>query len=79
MWHYVLLAFVLMNMENYMNKVFKKFDMKAPPFRQRQWLRPVTWALSLPDVSAQHTKIIKTNCEGLKPPLYSSLQSQLFL
>lgn len=24
MWHYVLLAFVLMNMENYMNKVFKK-------------------------------------------------------
>lgn len=31
-----------------MNKVFKKFDMKAPPIRQRQWLRPVTWALSFP-------------------------------
>ena len=51
-----------------MNKVFKKFDMKAPPIRQRQWLRPVTWALSFPFVAMQHTKIIKTNCEGLKPP-----------
>lgn len=51
-----------------MNKEFKKFDMKAPPIRQRQWLRPVTWALSFPFVAMQHTKIIKTNCEGLKPP-----------
>ena len=51
-----------------MNKVFKKFDMKKPPIRQRQWLRPVTWALSFPFTLSQKTKIIKTNCEGLKPP-----------
>ena len=51
-----------------MNKEFKKFDMKAPPIRQRQWLRPVTWALSFPFTTLQHTKIIKKNCEGLKPP-----------
>ncbi len=51
-----------------MNKEFKKFDMKAPPIRQRQWLRPVTWALSFPFTLAQKTKIIKNNCEGLKPP-----------
>ena len=51
-----------------MNKEFKKFDMKAPPIRQRHWLRPVTWALSFPFTLAQKTKIIKTNCEGLKPP-----------
>ena len=51
-----------------MNKEFKKFDMKAPPIRQRQWLRPITWALSFPFTMAQKTKIIKKNCEGLKPP-----------
>ena len=51
-----------------MNKEFKKFDMKAPPIRQRQWLRPITWALSFPFTKAQKTKIIKKNCEGLKPP-----------
>ena len=51
-----------------MNKEFKRFDMKAPPIRQRQWLRPVTWALSFPFTWAQKTKIIKKNCEGLKPP-----------
>ena len=51
-----------------MNKEFKKFDMKAPPIRQRQWLRPITWALSFPFTLSQKTKIIKKNCEGLKPP-----------
>ena len=51
-----------------MHKEFKKFDMKAPPIRQRHWLRPVTWALSFPFTWLQKTKIIKTNCEGLKPP-----------
>ena len=51
-----------------MDKVFKKFDMKVPPIRQRQWLRPVTWALSFPFTLTQKTRIIKTNCEGLKPP-----------
>ena len=51
-----------------MNKEFKKFDMKAPPIRQRHFLRPVTWALSFPFVALQHTRITKTNCDGLKPP-----------
>ena len=51
-----------------MNKVFKKFDMKRPPMRQRQYLRPVTWALSFPVTALQKTKVTKTNCEGLKPP-----------
>ena len=51
-----------------MNKEFKKFDMKAPPIRQRHFLRPVTWALSFPFVALQHTRITKTNCEDLKPP-----------
>ena len=51
-----------------MNKEFKRFDMKAPPIRQRHYLRPVTWALSFPFTALQHTRITKTNCEGLKPP-----------
>jgi len=51
-----------------MDDNFKRFDMKAPPIRQRQFLRPVIWALTLPDVHKQHTEIEKVNCEGLKPP-----------
>lgn len=51
-----------------MNKEFKKFDMKRPIMRQKQYLRPITWALSFPVTALQHTKITKTNCEGLKPP-----------
>lgn len=54
--------------EKLMNKEFKRFDMKEPPIRQRQFLRPVTWALSYPIKLMQNTKITKTNCEGLKPP-----------
>lgn len=42
--------------------------MKRPPMRQRQYLRPVTWALSFPVTALQKTKVTKTNCEGLKPP-----------
>ena len=51
-----------------MDKEFSRFDMKAPPIRQRHFLRPIVWALTLPAVRLQKTLITKTNCEDLKPP-----------
>ncbi len=51
-----------------MINAFSRFDMKAPPIRQRNFLRPVVWALTLPAVHLQKTVITKTNCEDLKPP-----------
>ncbi len=51
-----------------MKKHIKRFDMSAPPIRQRHFLRPIVWALTLPFVKLHNSKIVKTNCEGLKPP-----------
>ena len=51
-----------------MNKEFKHFDMKRKVMRQRQYLRPITWLLSIPTVKSNHARITKVKCEGLKPP-----------
>ena len=47
---------------------YKRFDMKLPPLRQRFYLRPITWVLSIPD-TLRHKAIIKrVGMEGVKPP-----------
>ena len=46
----------------------KRFDMKRKPMRQRNYLRPVTWILSFPDVWMHRLKINRTRMEGVKPP-----------
>ena len=48
--------------------VFKRFDMRKPPIRQRNYLRPLLWALTIPQVIVKGSKITKEGCEGLKPP-----------
>lgn len=45
-----------------------RFNMSKPAERQRNYLRPLTWAISFPAVWSHKTKIIKTNMEGVKPP-----------
>ena len=42
--------------------------MTKPAERQRNYLRPLTWAVSFPEVWSHKTKITKVNMEGLKPP-----------
>ncbi len=46
----------------------KRFDMEKKPQRQKNYLRPLTWALSFPSVWKQRLKIRKVNMKGLKPP-----------
>lgn len=46
----------------------KRFDMKRKPMRQRNFLRPVTWILSFPEVWIHHLKINRKRMEGVKPP-----------
>jgi len=45
-----------------------RFNMSQPAERQRNYLRPITWAISFPAVWSHKTKIIKTDMEALKPP-----------
>jgi len=44
------------------------FDMNRPPIRQRQYLRPVTWLLSYPEILFHRYSINRRRMEGLKPP-----------
>jgi hypothetical protein len=44
------------------------FDMEAPPERQKNYLRILTWILSFPVVWLRGLKISKKNMKGLKPP-----------
>lgn len=46
----------------------EKFDMKAPPKKQAWYLKPVAWALSIPDLISHRSKIKRINVESLKPP-----------
>lgn len=46
----------------------RRFDMKKAPLRQRRYLLPLIWAMTLPDVGSHKTVINKIGCEGLKPP-----------
>ena len=45
-----------------------KFDMARPPEKQAWYLKPVAWALCLPELIARKSVVRKHNCEGLKPP-----------
>jgi len=58
---------------------FKRFDMSAKPLRQKNYLRPLTWMLSFPDVWKNHTKIKKINMDGLKPPYVLLCNHNAFL
>lgn len=51
-----------------MSDHFERFDMKKPPVRTKWYLRPLTYALSAPDVAKHKCIIKKINTEGLKPP-----------
>ena len=51
-----------------MKQEFELFDMTAKPVRTKWYLRPLTIALSLPDVIRHRLMIRKTGVEGLKPP-----------
>ncbi len=46
----------------------KRFDMKRKPFRQLHILRPVTWAISYPNIWARKLKVNRVGMEGIKPP-----------
>ncbi len=46
----------------------KRFNMERPPIRQRNILRPLTWALSFPPIWRKKLRITRTEMEGLKPP-----------
>jgi len=45
-----------------------RFDMAKKPIRQRFYLKPLTWALSFPDVWKHHLKINKKGMESVKGP-----------
>lgn len=46
----------------------QKFDMLRKPLRQRPWLTPVAWLLSLPETLSRHLKVTKLDMKGIKPP-----------
>jgi hypothetical protein len=45
-----------------------RFDMQAPPKRQKTYLKVLTWLLSFPIVWMNRLKINRVNMKGLKPP-----------
>ncbi len=51
-----------------MKQEFERFDMKAAPVRTKWYLRPITWALSMPDVWKHKNKLQRMGTKGLKPP-----------
>ncbi|MBQ7060107.1 MAG: hypothetical protein IJM83_12545 [Firmicutes bacterium] len=51
-----------------MSDQFKRFDMAKPPIRQANFLRPLIWALTIPEVTLKKNQIIKTGMDGIKPP-----------
>lgn len=46
----------------------KYFDMEKPPERQKNYLRLLTWIISLPVVWMRGLRISRKNMKGLKPP-----------
>lgn len=47
---------------------YKRFDMTLPPLRQKHYLRPITWVISIID-TLRHKAIIKrVGMEEIKPP-----------
>ena len=51
-----------------MSDQFQRFDMARPPIRQAHFLRPLIWALTIPEVTLKKNRINKTGMDGIKPP-----------
>jgi hypothetical protein len=49
-------------------KEIEKFNMARKPVKQRWFLTPVAWFLSLPEVWQRRLMVTKVNMKGLKPP-----------
>ena len=62
-----------------MKQPFDRFDMKAPPVPTKWYLRPLTLALSLPDVWKHRAKIKRIGTEDLKPPYVMLCNHNAFL
>jgi len=62
-----------------MKQEFVRFDMKRPPVPTRWFLRPLTWALSAPDVLMHHAIITKDRMDGLRPPYVLLCNHNAFL
>ena len=62
-----------------MKKEFERFDMKREPVRTRWFLRPLTWALSAPDVWKHKAQIRKIGTEELRPPYVLLCNHNAFL
>jgi 1-acyl-sn-glycerol-3-phosphate acyltransferase/ribosomal protein S27AE len=45
-----------------------RFDMVKKPFRQKTYLKPLTWIISFPTVWKHHLRINRVHMEGVKPP-----------
>lgn len=56
-----------------------RFDMKRKPIRQRQYLRPLTWVLSFPEVWMHRLKINRIRTDGIKPPFLLLCTHQAFI
>ena len=62
-----------------MKREFERFQMSVKPTRTKWYLRPLTIALSLPEVLRHRTVIRKTGTEGLKPPYLLLCNHNAFL
>ena len=51
-----------------MKQEFERYDMKEAPRRTKWYLRPLTWALSMPDVWKHKNILHREGTEGLKAP-----------
>ena len=49
-------------------EALQKFDMKRPPLRQRWFLTPIAWLLSLPETASRRLKVTKVGMKGVRPP-----------
>ena len=56
-----------------------RFNMTRPAERQQNYLRPITWAVSFPEVWSHKTNITKMNMTGLKPPYILLCNHNAFL
>ena len=56
-----------------------KFDMARPPEKQAWYLKPVAWALCIPELIARRSKVYKHNVEGLKPPYLLLCNHMIYL
>jgi 1-acyl-sn-glycerol-3-phosphate acyltransferase len=47
---------------------FERFDIEKKPVKERLYLTPLAWLLSLPSIWYRRLKVNKVNVKGLKPP-----------